>query len=284
MSRVSRPAERSFPQTAHRTMRHFFGPFAINRRYLRHSRQRDWAVSMIGFTFLQRAQASTGRASISAHFGQRPLSGETWCLGCRHLAHLAVASFRKHCSQVREMHVPGVIPLLRAFPDHQVVRRLFRRLCELAAIIAKSKPGDDKRAEADLANQIENLLRGMAPEVTIENILRELDGSVEAVEVKVIGEIFHGIGGSELPLREALPTGLREQFRGYLKGAMATVLTQDDPYGQVKAYFATVYAQVGDASDLPEMEMLIASDLERVRAKRAARLDAITRPRRSPNP
>jgi len=65
---------------------------------------------------------------------------------------------------------------------------------------------------------------------------------------------------------------------------MATILMQDDPHGQAKAYFATVLAQVGDASDLPEMERLIAADLDRVRAERAARMAATVRPRRRPSP
>ena len=120
----------------------------------------------------------------------------------------------------------------------------------------------------------------MGPEVVVESILHELSGSTDAVEIKIIGEIFHAVGRRGLSLREALPAALCEQFHAYLKGAMATILTQDDPYGQVKAYFATVLAQVGDVSDLPEMERLIAADLERFRAERAARMAVSVRPRR----
>jgi hypothetical protein len=191
---------------------------------------------------------------------------------------------RATTENLTEMRVPGVIPLLRAFADREIVRRLFRRLCELAPIIAGITPGDNKRVEADLARQMEDLLRGMALEVVVESILHELGGSTDAVEIKVIGEIFHGVGRSESPLREALSSPLREQFRAYLKGAVASVLTQDDPHGQVKAHFATVLAQVGDASDLPEIEKLIAADLERFRSERAARMAASMRPRRRPNP
>ncbi len=57
-----------------------------------------------------------------------------------------------------ETRVPGVIPLLRKFADREIVQRLFRRICELAPIIATSKPGDDKRAEAKLSRQLEDLL------------------------------------------------------------------------------------------------------------------------------
>ena len=119
---------------------------------------------------------------------------------------------------------------------------------------------------------MQDLLRGMVLEVVVESILHELNGSTDAVEIKIIGEIFHAVGLRGLSLGEALPRALREQFHAYLISAMATILTKDDPYGQVKAYFATVLAQVGDVSDLPEMERLIAADLERVRAERAGQL------------
>lgn len=182
-----------------------------------------------------------------------------------------------------EKRIPGVIPLLGVFADWEVVRRLFRRLCELAPIIATSRVGDDKQAEAKLASQLESMLREMAPEVVIDSILHEVGHSTDAVEIKIIGDIYHAVGRKGLSLREALPAALREQFRVYLKGVMATVLTQDDPRGQIKAYFATVLAQVGDASDLLEMEKLIATDLERMRAEQAARAASV-RPRRMPNP
>ena len=131
---------------------------------------------------------------------------------------------------------------------------------------------------------MQDLLRGIVPEVVVESILHELNGSTNAAEIKIIGEIFHAVGRRGLSLREALPRALREQFHAYLISAMATILTQDDPYGQVKAYFATVLAQVGDVSDLPEMERLIAADLGRVRAERAVRMAVSVRPRRRPTP
>ena len=42
---------------------------------------------------------------------------------------------RATTQNLSEMRVPGVIPLLRAFPDREVVRRLFRRLCELVPLL-----------------------------------------------------------------------------------------------------------------------------------------------------
>jgi hypothetical protein len=77
---------------------------------------------------------------------------------------------------------------------------------------------------------------------------------------------------------------LLERFRSYLKAAIETVLAQDDPHGRLKAYFATVLAQVGDASDLADLERLVEADLVRSRAERAARMAARPRPRRRPNP
>jgi len=183
-----------------------------------------------------------------------------------------------------EKRVPGVIPLLRAFPDAEIVRRLFRRLCELRPVIATSRPGDDKQAEAKVARQLEELIREMPPNIVVKSILRELGGNAGAVEIEVIAEIFNAAGRAASPLREVLSRELREEFRRYLKTAMATVLAQHDPHGHVKAYFATVLAQVGDASDLSEIERLIRADLERIRAERSARIGASTRRRRGARP
>jgi hypothetical protein len=191
---------------------------------------------------------------------------------------------RAMTENLTEMRMPGVIPLIRRFADRETVQRLFRRLCDLVPVIAASKPGDDKKAEADLGRQIENLLREMSPALVIESIMEDMDGKTDAVAMKAIGEIFHSVGRSGTGLREALPVAVRARFRSYLKGGMETVLTQDDPHGQTKAYFATVLAQVGDASDLPELERLVEADLVRYRTERAARMAASQRPRRRRNP
>lgn len=89
----------------------------------------------------------------------------------------------------------------------------------------------------------------MAPKVVVESILHGLRGSTDAAEIKIIGDIFHAEGRRGLSLREARPAASREHFRVYLRSAMATILTHDDPSGKVEAYFATVLAQVGDACD-----------------------------------
>jgi hypothetical protein len=176
--------------------------------------------------------------------------------------------------------MPGVIPLLRQFADGEIVGRLFHRLCELRPIIAMSRPGDDKRSEADSARSMEDILRNMPPNVVVERILQDVGGAAEAVEIHVIVDIFHVAGRSDSPLREGLSAELREVFQGYLKASMPTTLTMEDPHGTVKAHFATVLAQIGDASDLPEIEQLIRTDLERFRAERAAKIAAATQGRR----
>ena len=191
---------------------------------------------------------------------------------------------RAMTENLTEMRIPGVIPLIRQFADHEAVQRLFRCLCDLVPVIAASKPGDDKKAEAELGRQIENLLREMPAPLAIQGILDEVGDKTEAVAMKAIAEIFHSVGRSGTGLREALPADVRERFRSYLKSGMETALTQDDPYGRTKAYFATVLAQVGDASDLPELERLIDADLVRYRTERAARIAASQRPHRRRNP
>jgi hypothetical protein len=187
-------------------------------------------------------------------------------------------------NDLTEMRVPGVIPLLRRFADREVVRRLFRRLCELAPIIAVSKPGDNKQAEAKIARQLQELLRGMPPEVVIDSILLEVGESKDGVEINSIAAVYNVLGHEGAPLREGLPAPLMERFHSYLRAAIDTVLAQDDPHGGLKAYFATVLAQVGDASDLPDLERLVGADLMRIRAERAAQKVARPRPRRRPNP
>lgn len=183
-----------------------------------------------------------------------------------------------------ETRVPGVLPLLRTFADDEIVRRLFRRLCDLRTIIATGRAGDYKRHEASVVRQLEELLRGMPLEIVVGRILREIADNAGAIGVEVVAGIFHGVGHNAPPLCQTLSADLREQLHAYLGNMTATVLKQDDPHGQVKAYFATVFAQVGDPADLSEIEKLIAADLERFRAARATRTAATARARRGLRP
>jgi hypothetical protein len=170
-----------------------------------------------------------------------------------------------------ETRVPGIIPLLRKFADREIVQRLFRRICELAPIIATSKPGDDKQAEAKLSRQLEDLLRGMPANEVVNGILQEIGGKTHAVEIEAVTEIFHIAGRDDTPLWEGLSAEARKALRNYLNAAVPTVLAQDDFSGQLKGYFATVMAQVGELSDLATIERLVEADIERVRAGRLAR-------------
>ena len=170
-----------------------------------------------------------------------------------------------------ETRVPGVIPLLRKFADREIVQHLFRRICELAPVIATSKPGDDKQAEAKLSRQLEDLLRGMPANEVVNGILQEIGGRTDAVEIKAITEIFHIAGRDDTSPREGLSAEAREALRNYLNAVVPTVLAQDDFSGQLKGYFATVLAQVGEPSDLAAIERLVEADIERVRTGRLAR-------------
>ena len=174
-------------------------------------------------------------------------------------------------NELTDMRVPGVIPLLRKFADREIVQHLFRRICALVPIIATSKPGDDKQAEAKLARQLEDLLRGMPPNPAVNGILQEIGGRTEAVEIEVVTEIFHTAGRDNTPLREGLSAEICEALRNYLNTAIPTVLAQDDFNGQLKGHFATVIAQVGQLSDLAVIEHLVDADIERVRTGRLAR-------------
>jgi hypothetical protein len=174
-------------------------------------------------------------------------------------------------NDLTEMRVPGVIPLFRKFADSEIVQRLFRRICELVSIIATSKPGDDKQAEAKLARQLEDLLRGMPSNPVVNGILQEIGGRTEALEIEVVTEVFHIAGRDNTSLREELSAEVREALRDYLNTSMPTVLAQDDFNGQLKGYFATVLAQVGEVSDLTTIERLVEADIERVRTGRLAR-------------
>ena len=157
-------------------------------------------------------------------------------------------------NDLAEMRVPGVIPLLRRFADSEIVHRLFRRICELVPIIATSKPGDDKQAEARIARQLEDLLRGMPSDLVVDSILREIGDRTEALEIETVTEIFHMAGRDNTSLRERLSIEVRAALRNYLIAAVPTVLAQEDFSGQLKGHFATVIAQAGKLSDLAEIE------------------------------
>ena len=191
---------------------------------------------------------------------------------------------RAKTENLTDKRIPGVIPLLRRFADPVIVRSLFSRLCELLPIVATSTSGNIKKDEADLARQLDGMLREMPPQIVVESLLAGEHENAEGEVMKAIGEIFHIAGRSEIGLRDALPTDLRVQFLRLLKSGIHSVLAQDDPYGRIKAYFATVLAQVGDTTDLPDVERLLQADLVRYRAERDARMAASVRPRMRRNP
>jgi hypothetical protein len=178
---------------------------------------------------------------------------------------------RATSDDLTELRVPGVIPLLQKFADREIVQRLFRGICELVPIIATSKPGDDKQAEAKLFRQLEDLLRGIPPNPVVDGILQEIGGRTDAVQIEVVTEVFHLAGRDNASLREGLSAEVREALRNYLNAAMPTVLAQNDFSGQLKGYFATVLSQVGEPSDLAAIERLVEADIERVRTGRLAR-------------
>jgi hypothetical protein len=178
---------------------------------------------------------------------------------------------RATSDDLTELRVPGVIPLLQKFADREIVQRLFRRICELAPIIATSKPGDDKQTEAKLSRQLEDLLRGMPANEVVNGILQEIGGRTDAVAIEALTDIFHIAGRDDSSLREGLSAEARDALRNYLNAAVPTVLAQDDFSGQLKGYFATVMAQVGEPSDLATIERLVEADIERVRTGRLAR-------------
>jgi hypothetical protein len=187
---------------------------------------------------------------------------------------------RATTENLTDKRIPGVIPLLRRFADSVTIHSLFGRLCELLAIVATGTSADIKKEEGDLARQIEGMLREMPPQIVVESLLAENHAETEGEVMKAIGEVFHIAGRSEIGIRESLSPDLRARFLAFLKAGMNSVLAMDDPYGRVKAYFATVLAQVGDATDLPDIERLLQADLVRFRAERSARMAASARPRR----
>lgn len=186
---------------------------------------------------------------------------------------------RAMTENLTDKRIPGVIPLLRRFADSVTIRSLFGRLCELLVIVATGTRADIKKEEADLARQIEGMLREMPPQMVVESLLAENHAATEGEVMKAIGEVFHIAGRSEIGIRESLSPDLRARFLAFLKAGVDSVLAMDDPYGQVKAYFATVLAQVGDATDLPYIERLLQADLVRFRTERNARMAASARPR-----
>ena len=105
----------------------------------------------------------------------------------------------------------------------------------------------------------------------VNGILQEIGGKTDAVEIEAVTEIFHIAGRDDTPLWEGLSAEARKALRNYLNAAVPAVLAQDDFGGQLKGYFATVIAQVGELSDLATIERLVEADIERVRTGRLAR-------------
>ncbi len=177
---------------------------------------------------------------------------------------------RLETEDLNHAHLDDIIAVLAADADVTMVERAFAKLCDLRRTIT-NEPDQRHEFEWAIERQLETLLKALPASIAVAGMSRCFSKEVDIVELDVITRVFSSVACADLELREQLDVNLREQFRAYLKNAIALVLQQDDFSGQLKANVGSVLASVGAPEDMAEMRELILADIERVRRGRAAR-------------
>lgn len=160
--------------------------------------------------------------------------------------------------------------VLAAAPDSATVQRLFAKLCELQQIIA-SQPEQRHELEWAVARQLEDLFRLYAPKVTVEGLVGELTGEIDAMRLIVVCRLFSRGCQESADLRKELSDDLRRVLRAYLIKGVPVMLQQEDFSGELKANLASALARVGEPEDIAILHELVRADIERARRGREAR-------------
>jgi len=218
----------------------------------------------------------TDPAWVSNWIAERIIDGSLWpgtwiALVTSIAEDLRDVQFAKLCAEDLR-HNDRTISVLAKVADAGLISRAFTELCRMS-IEPATATEDDKQRRWATVRQLQDLFRAVSPHLAVAGTLAGLSAEITVVEYETVTELFGRVNGSEdSGLKGQLDEDLRQKLRRYLKDGLTVALAQDDFGGQLKAEAAIALAQVGEPADLPDLERLIAADIERVRRGRAARL------------
>jgi hypothetical protein len=184
---------------------------------------------------------------------------------------LREALFVKLCAEDLRHDDRRVISVLAKVADAGLISRAFTELCRMRTVPANATEEEKQRRWAAVM-QLHDLIRAVSPNLAVVGTLAGLSITINAVEYETVTELFGRVNLEDSGLRGQLDEDLRQRLRRYLKGGLSLTLARDDFGGQLKAEAATALAQVGEPTDLSDLERLVLADIERVRRGRAARL------------
>lgn len=162
----------------------------------------------------------------------------------------------------------GILAVVRQTATPGATKRLFAELKSRHEAVYSGKASD---AERSIYSQIERLLGSLPPGVIVEGLSDLLQDIPKPEDLEIITGLFRWSGSSDQPeLRSVISPEHRAKLRAYLLSCVPVVLALDDFRGEAKGYFATVLAEIGEASDAEQLMELVRADITRVREGRAA--------------
>jgi hypothetical protein len=124
----------------------------------------------------------------------------------------------------------------------------------------------------ELFQQMEDLLRAIAPKILLTGLSGKLDEDAEATELEVLTDVLATFNPTTTEVRTSVSEELRRKLHGYLKRAVDGAAQATGMNAGVRADLALVLAQVGGPEDMPDLRRLIEADLIRYRNVQTARL------------
>lgn len=163
----------------------------------------------------------------------------------------------------------SIIAVLCATATVGLAEDVFSRLCTLQREIDASLPARDQ-LRGTIFRQLEDLLRRIPAGTTVAALSSIFPEPFDAVQFRVVTQMFSRVGREESDLRKELPEELRKGLRCYFKNGVPFALSQDDMSGQLLAHLASALARVGEREDLADLADLIQADLRRLKNIREA--------------
>jgi hypothetical protein len=189
---------------------------------------------------------------------------------------------RLETENLSKNRVPGVRALLRLNADSLVAQRIFTRLIQVQqditeAISMRSEANLERARElGEVKRQLEDFLRKLPPQTTVDGVLAILQQEFRLQELSVLVELWDWGMDNDADLHEVLTETSRQAVRHYLIDAVARLSNENDPGGSVRAHLAVALSRVADPEDIAQVSLLLESEIARIRVARVARANRET--------
>lgn len=177
--------------------------------------------------------------------------------------------FARLATQDLEHRYHAPIAILGKAADANLAQRAFLRLLEVWQVLL-ANPREFRKLESAILWQLEALLRAIPADTVVSGLSKLLSGSANPEFIEAFAHLYGRTSAEDAPLLD-LDDPARSSVRKYLKSGVSLILHRDDYGGEVKAYLASVFSQVGEPEDITDIMLLVRADLKRVTEGREAR-------------